>query len=67
MIHKAAYSHLQKKMELALQKKSKSIGDADFIPYRYNLNKFGFFELGNDGNSAPYSENPNKVFKVYSP
>jgi arylsulfatase A-like enzyme len=65
LINKAAYNDLQNKMELVLQKKLKSIGDSDFKHYRYYLDKFGFNDLGNDGNSAPYSEDPNNILKIY--
>jgi arylsulfatase A-like enzyme len=61
------HMELQNKMEKILQKELKSIGDADFKPSRYYLNKFGFEDIGKDGQETPYGEDPNKITKVYSP
>jgi arylsulfatase A-like enzyme len=62
-----AYSELQAKMEKLLQKELKAIGDPAFKPFQYYLDKFGFGELGKTGNEVLYSEDPNKIMKVYSP
>jgi arylsulfatase A-like enzyme len=61
------HKDLQVKMEKLLGKELKAIGDYDFKPYRYYLDKFGFEDIGRDGNEIPYSEEPGKILKVYSP
>lgn len=67
LLDKPAYKDLQDKMEVLLANKLKSIGDADFKPYRYYMEKFGFADLIEKGTEIPYSEDPNKQLKVYSP
>lgn len=67
LVNIAEYKNLQSNMEKLLQNKLKDVGDTDFKPYRYYLDKFGFEDLGKDGQEIPYSEDPAKVTKVYSP
>jgi len=67
LINKPESKKLQIKMNALLQKKLKSIGDANFKTYQYYLHKFGFDDLSKDGREVPYSEDPNKNVKVYTP
>ncbi|MEO6136503.1 MAG: sulfatase [Ginsengibacter sp.] len=67
LVGKVDYANLQNKMDKILQKKLKDIGDTNFKSYRYYLDKFGFEGIGRDGQEIPYSLDPNKIMKVYSP
>jgi arylsulfatase A-like enzyme len=67
LVNVPAYRDLQNRMDKLLQKQLKAIGDPDFKPYQYYLDKFGFEDIGKDGQEIPYSEDPNKITKVYTP
>jgi len=65
LINKPEYQKMQQIMESMLQKKLKSIGDHDFKPSKYYLEKWGF--NFSDWWSTPYQTIPGKVGKVYTP
>lgn len=56
---------LQDKLRGILQKKLKEIGDADFKPKQYYLEKWGY--RPGEGGSIPYSSVPGKEFIVQTP
>lgn len=68
LIDKPEFKDLQSKMESLLEKKLKLIGDPNFKPYQYYLDKFGFHDLGKNGKKeVPYTIDTGGVIKVYSP
>ena len=67
LVDKPEYKKLQDKMEKQLQRELKKIGDEDFKPYQFYMDKFGFSELGIKKVEVPYSSDPSKITRVYSP
>lgn len=67
LVDKAEFRDVQDKMEKLLQEKLKRIGDADFKPARYYLDKFGFQEFRKDGMKVPNDDETKKISKVFSP
>lgn len=61
------YKSLKSKMESLLQKELKLIGDENFQHGQYYLNKFGFHDIAKNGGEVPYSEDPCKEGRVYTP
>ena len=65
LIDNPGYRKLRQKMEMLLQEKLKEIGDQDFKPSKYYLEKWGYNY--SDWWSTPYQTVPGKVGKVYTP
>lgn len=65
LVEKPEYQKLQQKMEILLQEKLKGIGDQDFKPSKYYLERWGF--NFNEWWSTPYQTVPGKISTVYSP
>lgn len=67
LVDKPEYKKLQDKMEKQLQRELKKIRDEEFKPYQFYMDKFGFSELGARKVEVPYSSQPSKNTRVYSP
>jgi len=64
LIGKPYLRKVQNKMDILLERKLKAIGDEDFKPGQFYLEKWG---IDISGSSIPYDVTPGKISRVYTP